>query len=152
MWVDFLCYLLGSVFSMLRPVWVARLISQVEDVAGYVVLCREIRHYPRFIGSGYLQTTHWTVLALPAPFINAFLTEAVCTGQDEVSFPIHADAALFFICQLLHSPHPHAGLTGVRGGEQGRWALGGSLCRQHLSSLAGDVTVQLDKLVQVHDP
>lgn len=44
--------------------------------------------------------------------------------------------------------HPHAGLAGLGWRELGR---GGALCRQHLSSLAGDVTVQLGELVQVHD-
>lgn len=37
---------LGSVFCVLRPVWVPRLISQVENVAGYVVLRGDVRHYP----------------------------------------------------------------------------------------------------------
>lgn len=35
------------------------------------------------------------------PFINAFLTKAVSTWQDEVSSPIHADATLLLIGQLL---------------------------------------------------
>ncbi len=65
--VDFPCQLIGSVCCVLRPVWVARLISQVEDVASYVVLCGEIRHYPRFIGSSHLQATYRTVSALPTP-------------------------------------------------------------------------------------
>lgn len=52
----------------------------------------------------------------------------------------------------VHLPaHPHAGLAGVCGGELGRRALGGALCRQHLRSLAGNVPVQLDELVQVHN-
>lgn len=52
----------------------------------------------------------------------------------------------------MHAPaHPHAGLAGVRGGELGGRTLGGAPCRQHLSSLAGDVAVQLDELVEVHD-
>lgn len=42
--------------------------------------------------------------------------------------------------------HPHAGLAGLCGGQHG-----GAPCRQHLSCLAGDVMVQLDELVQVHD-
>lgn len=52
---------------MLRPVWVARLISQVEDVAGYVILCGDIRHYPRFVGSSHLQTADWAISALATP-------------------------------------------------------------------------------------
>lgn len=36
------------------------------------------------------------------PLVNALLTEAVSTGQDEVRFPIHADTALFLISQLLY--------------------------------------------------
>lgn len=47
--------------------------------------------------------------------------------------------------------HPHAGLAGVCGGQHGGRVPGGALCRQHLSRLAGDVVVQLDELVQVHD-
>lgn len=57
----------GSVCYLLRPVWVTRLISQVEDVARYVILCGEVRHYPRIIGGGHLQTTYRTVSALPTP-------------------------------------------------------------------------------------
>lgn len=38
-----------------------------------------------------------------SPFVNAFLTEAVRAGQDEVSVPIHADTTLLFVSQLLHS-------------------------------------------------
>lgn len=41
--------------------------------------------------------------SITLPFVNALLTEAVGTGQDEVCFSIHADTALFFISQLLHS-------------------------------------------------
>lgn len=57
----------GLVCCVLRPVWVACIISQVQDVASYVVFCGEIRQYPRFFGSGHLQAAHWTVSALPAP-------------------------------------------------------------------------------------
>lgn len=65
--VEFPCRLIGSVCSVLRPVWVARLVSQVEDVASYVVLCGDIRQYPRFIGSSHLQAAYRTVSALPTP-------------------------------------------------------------------------------------
>lgn len=37
-----------------------------------------------------------------SPFVDAFLAEAVCAGQDEVSLPVHTDAALLLIGQLLH--------------------------------------------------
>lgn len=43
---------------------------------------------------------YWSIIL---PFINAFLTEAVGAGQDEVCFSIHADTALLLISQLLHS-------------------------------------------------
>lgn len=113
--------------SVLRPVWVASFIGQVENITCYVILCGEVRHYPRFIGSSHLQTAYWAVSALTTPvwaennvkkgfsdlehtcsllflpFINALLTEAVCTRQDKVSLSIHTDAALLFISQLLHS-------------------------------------------------
>lgn len=36
------------------------------------------------------------------PFINAFLTKAVSTRQDEVSSTIHTDTTLLLISQLLH--------------------------------------------------
>lgn len=45
----------------------ARIISQVEDVAGDVVLCGEIGQHPGLFGGSYLQAAHWTVPALPAP-------------------------------------------------------------------------------------
>lgn len=137
--VEFPCRLIGSVCSVLRPVWVARLVSQVEDVASYVVLCGDIRQYPRFIGSSHLQAAYRTVSALPtpaetegsvwwssitfsvtkelldysslwaiiSPFINAFLTEAVCTGQNEVRLSVHADTTLLLVSQLLHSAPTH---------------------------------------------
>lgn len=57
----------GSACCVLRPVWVACIIGQVQDVASNVVSCGEIRQDPRFFGSGHLQATHWTVSALPAP-------------------------------------------------------------------------------------
>lgn len=113
---------------MLRPVRVARLVCQVQDVTRHVVLCGEIGQHPRLFGSSDLQPAYWAVPALAAPakqknsdeggsrmcpaikrcgvispFINALLAEAVGAGQDEVSFPIHADAALLLIGQLLHS-------------------------------------------------
>lgn len=40
-------YLLGSVHSALRPVWVARLVGQVENVADNFVLGGEVGHHPR---------------------------------------------------------------------------------------------------------
>lgn len=56
------------------------------------------------------------------------------------------------VCAQLWIPaHPHAGLAGVCGGQLDGRLPGGSLCRQHLGCLAGDVVVQLDELVQVHD-
>lgn len=66
-WKCVSCSLLGSVSCVLRPVWVPRLVSQVENVAGYVLLCGDIRHYPWFVGSCHLQTTYRTVSALPTP-------------------------------------------------------------------------------------
>lgn len=57
----------GSACRGLRPVRVARIISQVEDVAGDVVLRGEIRQDPGLFGGSYLQAAHWTVSALPAP-------------------------------------------------------------------------------------
>lgn len=41
------------------------------------------------------------------PLVNALLTEAVSTGQDEVCLPVHADTALLLISQLLHSAWTH---------------------------------------------
>lgn len=116
----------SSVFArVLRPVRVASFICQVQDVTRHVVLCGEIGQHPRLFGSSDLQPTYWTVSILPAPaetekqwreggcndwtwmtivpFIDAFLTEAVGAGQDEVCFSIHADTALLLIGQLLHS-------------------------------------------------
>jgi len=153
---------------VLRPVWVPRLVCQVEDVAGDVALRGEVGHDPRLVGSGHLQATYGAVTALPAPkgretggereresirylsfiswdfinssigiivvlvfvvlvfvvfvvvvfvvvfvvvspFVDALLAEAVSAGQDEVSLPVHADAALLFVGQLLHSAHEGEG-------------------------------------------
>ena len=55
------------VLSSLRYVRMACLVSQVEDIASYVVLCRCIRHHPRLIGSGHLQAAYRTIPALPTP-------------------------------------------------------------------------------------
>lgn len=45
--------------------------------------------------------------AIISPFINAFLTEAVCTGQNEVRLSVHADTTLLLVSQLLHSAPTH---------------------------------------------
>lgn len=69
-----------------------------------------------------------------------------------VSFSATLESCRGFVGSEMDVPaHPHAGLTGVCGGQHGGRVPGGSICRQHLSCLAGDVTVQLDELVQVHD-
>lgn len=54
----------------------------------------------------FIHIPSWPLLSPRAvdnlPFINTLLTEAVSTGQDEVSSPVHADATLLLIRQLLH--------------------------------------------------
>ena len=81
----------------------ARLISQVEDVAGHVVLCGEIGHYPRFIGSSHLQTTYRTVSALPAPAGNRWRSVYVCSyhGWIKLKSPFQASCELYKTNTLL---------------------------------------------------
>lgn len=47
--------------------------------------------------------------------------------------------------------HPHAGLTGACREKLSRGTLHTALCCQHFSCLAGDVFVELNKLIQVHN-
>lgn len=53
----------------LWSVRVASLISEIENVAGYVFFGRSIRHHPGFIGSSHLNTADGTVSTLTAPAI-----------------------------------------------------------------------------------
>lgn len=41
------------------------------------------------------------------PLVNTLLTEAVCTGQNKVCFPIHTDTAFFLISQLFNPVTEH---------------------------------------------
>lgn len=71
----------------LRPVRVARLIRQVEDVASNVVLCGEIGHHPWVVGRGHLQATHGTVSALPTPAEKQ--RGSLCEQSDAIVTEIH---------------------------------------------------------------
>lgn len=51
----------------LWPERLTRLLSQVQDVIGNVLLCRGIGHDPGFTNAGHLQTTDRTVPAAVAP-------------------------------------------------------------------------------------
>lgn len=120
------------------------------------------------------------------PLVNTLLTEAVCTGQNKVCFPIHTNTAFLLISQLFHPvteqillgetmshllciitsyadlvnrtnavckipAHPHAGLAGVFWWQRSRGSLGYSFWTKYFSCLTGDVFVEMDKLVQIHN-